>query len=96
MGENNTKLSDDKERYNTYQRNYYREKLSIVINCPKCNREITKQKLKRHQGSHLCVKNQITKHESGSDSECSQKSSNVYREAEEQDTPKIIGWYKED
>ena len=91
-GENNTKIRDDPEFYRTYQRNYYREKLSMVVKCPKCNREITKQKLPRHQTSYLCARNEI---------KCC---ANPFREAEERDLSseneesekKKIGWYKED
>ena len=34
--------------------NYYHAKLSQVIQCPKCNKDISKQKLKRHQASSRC------------------------------------------
>ena len=34
--------------------NYYHAKLSQVIQCPKCNKNISKQKLKRHQLTSRC------------------------------------------
>ena len=96
LGENNTKVRDDRERYNAYQKNYYREKLSMVIQCPKCNRDITKQKLKRHQATYLCARNRIPDEED-SDSDLSKKSINAYKEAEQLDEPKTKkGWFKED
>ena len=89
--ENNTKIRDNLEYYRTYQRNYYREKLSMVVKCPKCNRDITKQKLRRRQTSYLCARNEI------------KDSVNPYREVEETDLSseneeglEKKGWYKED
>ncbi len=34
--------------------NYYHAKLSQVIQCPKCKKDISKQKLKRHQLTSRC------------------------------------------
>ena len=34
--------------------NYYHSHLSEVIQCPVCNKDISKQKLKRHQKSSRC------------------------------------------
>ena len=59
LGENNTRLSDDIEHNRTYHRNYYREKMSIRVECPLCNRLSTLEKLPRHQTTALCMKNRI-------------------------------------
>ncbi len=37
-----------------YFTNYYHAHLAQVIDCPKCNKGISKQKLKRHQLSSRC------------------------------------------
>ena len=38
-----------------YFTNYYHKHLSEQIECPKCNKKISKQKLKRHQQTKRCT-----------------------------------------
>ena len=70
-----------------YHLNYYHKNLGVVIQCPKCGRDISKQKLKRHQTTELCQKNRL----------------NLYRVVEETDLSSEAeeevgrkGWFKED
>ena len=86
-GEIRAKVSDDPNYKRMYHLNYYHKNLSVVVQCPKCGRDISKQKLKRHQTSELCNKNKL----------------NVYREVEETDlsseAEEVVerkGWFKED
>ena len=52
----------------SYFRDYYREKCSIQVECPLCNRSVVKQKLARHQQTKVCVKNTLIKLRDLSDS----------------------------
>jgi hypothetical protein len=48
------KITDDPEYFNKY----YREHLSLQINCPLCSALVSKAKMKRHQSRNICVKKQ--------------------------------------
>jgi len=50
------KITDDPEYFNKY----YREHLSLQINCPLCSALVSKAKMKRHQSRNICVKKQQT------------------------------------
>ena len=54
-------LEEKREKHNDYHKNYYHAStLSDVIVCEICHNNTTVQKIKRHQGSLLVCKTQIT------------------------------------
>ena len=56
IGPNDTKITDDPMYHTIFHRENYRNKLSVKVICPLCDRSSTIQKLKR-QCSSLCKKN---------------------------------------
>ena len=54
----------------TYNRDYYREKGCIKVECPLCNHSVVKQKIARHQKTKLCVKNRSDSSTSSGSENC--------------------------
>lgn len=51
-----TRTKDQEKEYN---KNYQIKRREEKINCPKCNREIQLDYLKKHIDNYICIKNQI-------------------------------------
>ena len=86
-GEISAKVSQDPNYKRMYHLSYYHKNLGVSVQCPKCGRDVSKQKLKRHQATELCNRHRL----------------NTYREAEETDVSieneeevAKKGWFKED